>query len=48
MTDLLLTMIKEQLDWGWIDLDYIKKNYVAAGLLTPADYKTVTGQDYGA
>ena len=48
MTDLLLTMIKEQFDWGWIDLNYIKQNYVAAGLLTSADYKTVTGQDYVA
>lgn len=48
MTDLLLTMIKEQLDWGWIDDDYIKKNYMQNGLLTPADYKAVTNQDYVA
>lgn len=40
-------MLKEQLDWGWIDLDFVKQD-VATGLLTADDYKTVTGQDYVA
>ena len=47
MTDLLLTILKEQLDWGWIDLDVVKQD-VAQGLLTADEYKTVTGQDYVA
>ncbi len=46
--ELIITMVKEQFDWGWIDEDYIKKNYMQNGLLTPDDYKTVTGQDYVA
>lgn len=45
MDDLLLTMLKEQLDWNWIDLSDLKKD-VAKGYLSPAGYKKVTGEDY--
>lgn len=47
MYDLLLTMLKEQLDWNWIDLSDLKKD-VAKGYLSPAGYKKVTGDDYVA
>lgn len=47
MNDLLLTMLKEQLDWNWIDLSDLKKD-VVKGDLSPADYKKVTGDDYVA
>ena len=47
MNDLLLTMLKEQLDWGWIELDVVKQD-VVQGLISADDYKTVTGQDYVA
>ena len=47
MYDLLLTMLKEQLDWNWIDLSDLKKD-VAKGYLSPAGYKKVTGEDYVA
>ena len=47
MNDLLLTMLKEQLDWNWIDLSDLKKD-VVKGDLSPADYKKVTGEAYVA
>lgn len=47
MDDLLLTMLKEQLDWNWIDLSDLKKD-VAKGYLSPAGYKKVTGDEYVA
>lgn len=47
MNDLLLTMLKEQLDWNWIDLSDLKKD-VVKGDLSPAGYKEVTGEDYVA
>lgn len=47
MNDLLLTMLKEQLDWNWIDFSDLKKD-VVKGDLSPADYKKVTGEDYVA
>lgn len=47
MSDLLLTMLKEELDWNWIDLNFLKAD-VVKGYLSPADYQKVTGEDYVA
>ena len=47
MNDSLLTMLKEELDWNWIDLNFLKAD-VVKGYLSPVDYKKVTGEDYVA
>lgn len=45
MLDLLLSMYKEQFEWGWITLEDLRQD-VASGLLTADNLKQITGEEY--